>query len=45
MHEVPKGVLHTKSYRFIKSPLVTNDMGNILRAKELLFVEGAGHEV
>jgi len=38
--EVLKGVLHTRSYSFIKLPLVTNDIGNILGKKGLLFSEG-----
>ena len=43
--EVLKEVLHTKSYSFIKPPLVTRDIGNILGKKGLLFAEGEEHKV
>jgi len=37
--KVLKEVLQIKSYKFIKPPLVTNDIGKILGKKGLLFVE------
>jgi len=43
--EVQKGVLCTRSYCFIKLPLVTNDIGNILGKKGLLLTEGGEHKV
>jgi len=45
MSEVLDGALHTRDYNFIKLPLVTNNISNVPGKKELLFVEGAGHEV
>jgi len=43
--EVMKEVLHTKSYSFIKPPLLTNDIGNIIGKKGLLFAEGEEHKM
>ena len=40
--EVLKTVLHTREYIFIKSPLVTNDIGKIPGKKGLPSVEGTG---
>jgi len=45
MPEVLDRALHTRDYNFIKSPLVTNDIGNVPGKKGLLFAEGAGHKV
>ncbi|PUU84152.1 cytochrome P450 [Tuber borchii] len=43
--EVLKEVLHTKSYSFIKPPLVARNIGSILGKKGLLFAEGEEHKV
>jgi len=43
--EVLKEVLHTKSYSFIKPPILTNDIGGILGKKGLLFTEGEEHKM
>ena len=40
-----KEVLQIKSYNFIKPPLVTNDIDNILGKKGLLFTEDEEHKV
>lgn len=41
---VLKGVLHTKRYSFTKLPLVTNDIGNILREKGTLLTKGKEYQ-
>ena len=38
-------MLHTREYSSIKSPLETNDIGNILGKKGLPFAVGGGHQV
>ena len=38
-------MLHTKNYSFVKLPLVTNDISNILKNKGLLFAEHEEHKV
>ncbi|RPA96817.1 cytochrome P450 [Choiromyces venosus 120613-1] len=43
--EMLKEVLHTKSYSFIKPPLLTKDVGNIFGTKGLLFAEGEVHKL
>ena len=43
--EVLKEVLHTKSYSFVKPPLVTRNIGSILGKKGLFFAEGEEHMV
>ena len=45
MPEVLNGALHTRDYNFVKSPLVTNGIGNVPGKEGLLFAEGAGDEV
>lgn len=38
-------MLHTKNYNFVKPPLVTNDIGNILKNMGLLFAEHEEYKV
>lgn len=45
MPEGLKDVLHTKSYGLINQPLVTNDIGNILGKKGMLFAVSGEHQV
>lgn len=42
--EVLNGALHTRDCNFIKSPLVTNDVGNVPEKKGLLFAECVEHK-
>ncbi|CUS11563.1 unnamed protein product [Tuber aestivum] len=43
--EALKEVLHTKSYCFIKPPILTSDVAKILGRTGLLFVEGEEHKM